>query len=606
MKKGAEIYQQNGKRIVKGTGYYPTQKVEDIRQLVKNSAKEYGSKTGFKYKNENGEIIEKSYTQFDQDIDCLGTALMAKGLKGCRISVIGENRYEWGVCYFAVINGIGIGVPLDKYLPRNEVVNLVERGHVEAIFYSAAYHEMMLGLAKTNSVLKCYICMDEIELDGQDGRFTTMAKLIGEGRRLLDKGDRSFTDAELDRNKMSILLFTSGTTNISKGVMLSHDNVASNVTAISGIIKLLPTDVHLSLLPLHHTFENTIGLMYMVSKGVCISYCQGIKHISDNIQEFGVSILVAVPAIFDAIYSKLQDGIEKSGKKKLLDTLIKVSRFLMKIGIDVRRLLFKSVLEKLGPKLRLFVSGAAPMSGEIIKGYEDLGIKFIQGYGLTETSPVISATSEFLNIPGTIGYPVVDVEVTIDSPDENGMGEIMTRGTNVMLGYFESPEETKEVIDSEGWFKTGDLGFINERGILTITGRVKSMIVFTNGKKAFPEEYEMLLSSIPGVRDSYAWGHKAGDGAIEVCAKLVIDKEHFQDNPGFDIGKIGDILESEIRKINKTLPQYKIVRYFVMSYQDLIKTTTLKIKRPQEHEKMQRYLESKGMDMRKANKELID
>lgn len=606
MKTGAEIYQKDGRRIVRGLGYYPTEKVDDMRQLVKNSAKNYGSKTGFKYKNQKGEIIQKTYLDFDRDIDSLGTALISRGLKGCRISIISENRYEWGVCYFAAINGTGIGVPLDKYLPKNEVINLVDRGHVEAIFYSSAYHEMMLELSQTNTALKLYICMDDEKREGPDNRFTTMAALIGEGGRLLEKGDRSFVDAALDINAMSILLFTSGTTNISKGVMLSHKNVASNVTAISGFISLRPDDVHLSLLPLHHTFENTVGFMYMVSKGVCISYSQGIKHISDNIHEFGVSLLVAVPAIFEAIYSKLREGIEKSGKKELFSKLIRVSHFLMKFGIDIRRLLFKSVLQKLGPRLRMVVSGAAPMNGDIIRGYEDLGIIFLQGYGITETSPVISATSEFLNVPGTVGYPMPEVEVAIDSPDENGMGEILARGDNIMLGYFEAPEATKEAIEPDGWFHTGDQGIIDVNGVLRITGRVKSMIVFTNGKKAFPEEYEMLINAIPGVKDSYVWGHKANDGGIEVCARIVIDREHFADQGIVDTGEIGDMLDNRIKKINKTLPQYKIIRYFVMSRQDLIKTTTLKIKRPQEHERMQTYLNAKGADMRKVNKEFID
>jgi len=477
---------------------------------------------------------------------------------------------------------------------------------VEAIFYSAGYHDMMREIAKTNSNLKLYICMDEIDPEKTDSRFTTLSSLIEEGKRLLAEGDRSFTDAKIDRNSLSILLFTSGTTSTSKGVMLSHANIAANVTSISGVLDLRPDDVHLSLLPLHHTFENTVGLMFMMHMGVCIAYCQGIKHIADNLKEFNVSIMVAVPAIYEAIYAKVQEGIRKSGKEGLVKAMTKVSRALRKIGIDVRRVLFKSILEKLGPKLRLVVSGAAPMPADIIRGYEDLGITFLQGYGLTETSPVVSTSNEFVNIPGTIGFPIADVEVSIDSPDENGMGEILVRGGNVMLGYYEDSEETENAFTRDGWFRTGDLGFIDNRGIITITGRAKSMIVFTNGKKAFPEEYEMLLNNIPGVKDSFAWGYKANDGDIQVCAKLVLDTEYFRSNGNPSPEEIGNMLDEEIKKINAALPKYKIIRYFVMTMQDLIKTTTLKIRRAHEQERIQKVLDAKGLEMRKMHKQLID
>ncbi|NLW03074.1 MAG: AMP-binding protein, partial [Clostridiaceae bacterium] len=532
--------------------------------------------------------------------------LVARGFKGWRISIISENRYEWALCFFAIINGTGIGVPLDKYLPKEEIENLVRRGQVEAIFYSASYHDMMCGIAETNSQLKLYICMDDIAPEGDDSRFTTLSRLIEEGRRLLAEGDRSFIEADIDRNTMSILLFTSGTTSTSKGVMLSHRNIAANVTSISGVLKLHPDDVHLSLLPLHHTFENTVGLMFMMHVGVCIAYCQGIKYIADNIREFNVSVLVAVPAIFEAIYSKVQEGIRKAGKEGLVKAMTKVTRFLRKIGIDVRRAVFRSILEKLGPKLRLVVSGAAPMPAEIIRGYEDLGITFLQGYGLTETSPVVSTSNEFVNIPGTIGFPITDVEVSIDSPDENGMGEILVRGGNVMLGYYEDPKETESVFTQDGWLRTGDLGFIDKRGIITITGRAKSMIVFTNGKKAFPEEYETLLNNIPGVRDSFAWGYKTNDGDIQVCAKLVLDTEYLKDNGDPSIEEIGNMLDAEVKKINQALPKYKIIRYLVLSSQDLVKTTTLKIRRSIEQERIQKVLEAKRLEMRKMHKQLID
>jgi long-chain acyl-CoA synthetase len=609
LKRGIRISIENNRRIVKGLGYYEPRTVNDLRELVKGSAHKYGDAVAFKFKDRDGQISGKTYVEFDRDIDCLGTALFSMGLNNVFISIISENRYEWGVCYFSIVNGTGVAVPLDKYLPLNEVENLIQRGNVDAIFYSPSYHPMMKEIAQTNRIIKYYICMENIEdIEEGDTRFVSVPDIIKKGKTLLEKGDRSFLDASVDKEKLSILLFTSGTTSISKGVMLSHANVASNVTAITTIIKVFPGDVYLSLLPLHHTFENSIGLMFMVHSGVCIAYCEGIRHIVRNLKEYGVTILVAVPAILEVMYGKMQEGIKKSGKEKLLNILIGISDILRSVGIDLRRKLFKSVFNELGPGLRLAVSGAAPIDPNVVIGFDKIGLRLIQGYGLTETSPVIAANNDFVNVPGTVGYPLGGIEVAIDSPDENGMGEIITRGENVMLGYYEDSKATIEAIDAEGWFRTGDLGTIDNDGFIQITGRAKSMIVFTNGKKAFPEEYEVLLNNIPGVKDSFAWGNKALDGDIQVCAKLVLDKEKLSEGKDTlpNTQELAQMLVTAIKEINKTIPQYKIIRYFVMTYEDLVKTTTLKIKRSVEYEKVRGTLNKAGLDMRKASGKFID
>lgn len=609
MNKGINISNKNGKRVVSGLGYYEPRTVNDLKELVKGSVRKYGNATAFKFKDNEGKIAEKTYVEFDREIDYLGTALLSMGLKDSRISIISENRYEWGVCYFSIVNGTGVAVPMDKYLPKNEVDNLVKRGEVEAIFYSPSYHEMMQDIAQDNDTIKYYICMENtVDIPCNDARFLIFSDLVEKGKLLLDSGDRTFIDTNIDKDKMSILLFTSGTTSISKGVMLSHSNIASNVTAMTTIIHAGPGDVHLSLLPLHHIFENSIGLSFMTHSGVCIAYNEGIRYIVQNINEFGVTILVVVPAILEIMYKKLQEGIQKSGKAKLVGILTKVSDILRYFGIDLRRKIFKSVLDKLGPGLRLAVSGAAPLDPSVITGFDKIGLNVIQGYGLTETSPVVAATNDFVNIPGTVGYPMAGEEVAIDSPDENGMGEIVCRGGHVMLGYFEDPEATAEAIDKDGWFKTGDLGIIDEKGLLTVTGRAKSMIVFTSGKKAFPEEYEILLNNIPGIKDSFVWGNKAPDGDIQICAELVIDREEFANGNGEmpSESELASIFDSAIRKINKDLPKYKIIRYFIMTYEDIVKTTTLKIKRPVEYEKVKAILEKSGLDMRKASGKMVE
>lgn len=609
MKKGINISDRNGRRVVEGLGYYEPRKIGDLREAIKGSVNKYGTAVGFKFKSKEGRITGKTYVEFDRDIDSLGTALHSLGLKDAHIGIISENRYEWGVSYFSVVNGTGVAVPMDKYLPKNEVENLVDRGRVEAIFYSPSFHGMMKEISQSNSRVRYYICMEELEdTASEDSGFLTLPDLLKRGSELLNAGDVSFTKAPIDKNKMSILLFTSGTTSISKGVMLSHSNIASNVTGITSIIKVYPGDVHLSLLPLHHTFENSIGLTFMVHSGVCIAYSDGIKHIAQNLREYKVSLLVAVPAILEAMYRKMQEGIKKSKKAKMFNILMKLSDVLRTVGIDVRRKLFKSVFQQLGPNLRLAVSGAAPLDPEVVTGFDKIGLTLLQGYGLTETSPVVSANNDFVNMPGTIGYPMAGIEVAIDQPDESGIGEIITRGANVMLGYYEQPEATAEVIDAEGWFRTGDLGVMDKDGLIRITGRAKSMIVLTNGKKAFPEEYEVLLNNIPGVKESFVWGNKAPDGDIQVCAKLVVDKERLSVGKGGMPSEkdLGTMFDTAIREINKTIPQYKIIRYFVMTQEELVKTTTLKIKRPIEQEKVRGMLDQAGVEMRKASGRFID
>ncbi len=605
-KNGIILSSKDGRKTVTGLGYYENAQVNSFKELIQSSIKQFQSKPAFKYKIGKA-IFNKSYIEFGAEIDALGTSLHQLGLKDKRFAIIGENRYEWAVSFFSVVNGTGIAVPLDKHLPEVEIEKLINRGKVDAIFYSNHFDKEMLELSKKNTNIQQFICMDRLE-GNYPSDFTSIQVLIEQGKKLLESGNNSFLDARVDSEELSVLLFTSGTTSMSKGVMLSQRNICSDVSSITSIIKVYPNDVHLSILPLHHTFELSIGMLFMIKNGVCIAYCEGIKHIAKNLKEFNVSILVVVPAILEAIYKKMQEGIKKSGKEKQIRTLSKVSNALQTIGIDLRRTFFKRILDQIGPNLRLAVSGAAPIDKEIISGFGMLGLNVIQGYGLTETSPVVAANNDFYNKAGTVGQPMRGIEVAIDNPDESGMGEIITKGPNVMLGYYEDEEATRESIDRDGWFHTGDLGFIDDDGFVTITGRAKSMIVLTNGKKAFPEEYELLLNNIEGVKESFVWGNIAPDGDIQVCAKLILNEtiinEKYGSVPSED--ELSDILQKEIKKINQDIPQYKMIRYFVVSYEDLIKTTTLKIKRPLEYKKIMDTLEKADTNMRKANGQNIE
>lgn len=591
-----KISKKKNKKIIKGLGFYKGNELKDLRELLNCSKEKYGNKVAFRYK-ENRKIIEKSYIDFASEVECFGTALCTSDLKGKRIAIIAENRYEWAVSYLAIVNGGSIAVPLDKHLPESEIKGLLDRSEAEAIIFSKKYKEYMESIATTNTKIKYFICMDDIILD-KSKKFVTLNYMMEVGTKAIIKNNKTFIDAKIDNEKMAILLFTSGTTSDSKGVMLTHKNIASNISSCSALFEAKKDDVHLSLLPLHHTFENTIGFLFAINAGICISYCEGIKHLGDNLQEFDVSILIAVPAIYEAIYKKLKDGIKKSGKENLVNSLEKVSEFLYRHGINLRRFLMAPVRNKLAPRLRLAVSGAAPMNPDIIEAFERMGIRFIQGYGLTETSPLVCATSPFSNMAGSIGYPVKDVEITLDNVDANGMGELMVKGKNVSLGYYKNEADTKEAFLDNGWFKTGDLAVISDDGSVKLFGRVKSMIVFPNGKKAFPEEYETLLNEEEFIKDSFVWGYKTKDGDVEICAKIVIDSKA---NPDSLIPKI----EEKIKKINMDIPKYKVLRYFLISKEDLIKTTTLKIKRPIEEKKVMEFIEKSGKDMRKLNKSVI-
>lgn len=596
MRKNAEIYQENGRKIIRGLGDFEVkipEEIKDFKSLIRYAKNKYQEKTAFLYKR-NRKTIRKSYSDFAEDVDCLGTELCANDLKNKKIAIISENRYEWSLAYMAVTAGTGVVVPLDKHLPEGEITNLIERSGCEAIFFSKNYKEIMEKMAGTNTKLKQYICFDEIETE-KNSKIKVLKEYMEKGKARLEAGHKTFLKAEVNPEETSVLLFTSGTTKRSKGVLLSQRNILSNLFSCSALIRAKEKDVHLSLLPLHHTFENTLGFLFMFYAGVCISYCEGIKHISDNMKEFQVSVLVAVPAIFETLYNRIRTEIKKSGKEKSVNRLMALSSFFLRLHLDLRRWIMAPVRKKISPKLRLMASGAAPIRKEIIEYFESLGILFLQGYGLTETSPLICATVPGKNPAGTVGCPVKDVEITIDSPDQDGVGEIYVKGKNVTKGYFDSPEETKKAFTEDGWFKTGDLGVIDENGNLKITGREKSMIVLYNGKKAFPEEYEELINAIPGVKESFVWGYKTKDNDVQICAEIVLEE-----------ASKAEAVEEAIRHMNETIPKYKIIRYVLFSKNELIKTTTLKVKRALEEKKIEEFLQTRGLEIRKSHKMWIE
>ena len=561
---------------------YKAEKYRDLKEMLQKSGEKYAERPAYVFKTEEeGKFREITHKEFRDDINSLGTILINKGLKGKRIAVISENRYEWGIVYLAVVTGVGVIVPLDKALPDNEIESLIIRSEVEAIFYSNKYDDVMNKIKKQgNTNVQYFVSMDSE--DEKDGIYS-QSKLISEGRKLLEKGDKTFIDAQINPDEMSIMLFTSGTTAMSKAVMLSHNNICSNLYDISSVIKIDEKDRFLSFLPLHHTFECTTGFLYPVSKGSAIAFCEGIRHIADNIREFKITAMVSVPILFENMYKKVMKAIEKQGKLETVKKGIKISKILSKIGIDLRKIIFKDIHKSLGEDARLFVAGGAALDPQVEEGFNDLGFKIYQGYGLTESSPVIAAEDDKFQRLGSIGKAFPSLDVKIDKPNEEGIGELLAKGSSIMLGYYNNDEATKETIDKDGWLHTGDLAKIDKDGYIFISGRKKFVIVLKNGKNIYPEELETLINKIEGISESFVYGKPEDDGDYKICAKIVYDKELVNEiYKTINEDELKDILWKEIKKVNKTMPAYKYIREISITDKPLIKTTTQKIKRFEE------------------------
>lgn len=560
-------------------------KIVDLKDMLTQSANKFGDKPAYIFKTETpGEFRNILYKELKEQVDALGTMLIEMGLEGKRIAVIGENRYEWNVAYLAITCGTGIVVPLDKALPANELESLIIRSGVEAIFYSSAYDETMKNIkARSTTDLRYYISMD---LEEKKEEILSQNELIAKGRKLLEDGNRKFIDAKIDAEKMGIMLFTSGTTSKSKAVMLSHKNICTNLMDIAAVIKLTEDDTLLSFLPLHHTFECTAGFLYPLYSGSKIAFCSGIRHIAEEIKLYKVTAMISVPALFENMYKKLIKGIEKKGKVEMLEKGLKISNVLMKFGVDMRRKIFSEVHENFGGQLRLFVNGAAALDKDVEKGFNDLGIQTVQGYGLTETSPIISAGNDFYRRVGSVGKVFPSLKVKIMNKDKDGIGEIAVKGSSVMLGYYNNDEATKEVM-KDGWFYTGDLGYLDKDNFLYISGRCKTVIVLKNGKNIFPEEMETLVNRIDGVKESMIYGKPDKDDDVKICVKIVYNTDTMKDTYGLeDVEKIKEHLWAKVKEINKTMPAYKYIREIMVTEEELIKTTTQKIKRHEEIKKI--------------------
>ena len=558
-------------RKQKNYDFYHINKVESIRDLMNQAVNEAGDKPAFKYK-ENNVIKEKTYKEFEYDTNCLGTALSSIKMENTHIAVIGENSYEWLTVYISVLKSNSVIVPVDKEAPVEEIINILENSDSEVLFYSGRYNKHIDEIKKNLPQIKYFIGFANTE---SKDNILSYKEFIEKGKSLLDKGDTSYTSIETkDTSKLKMLVYTSGTTGMAKGVMLSEHNLIS--VAYYGVQVTHIFTTCLSILPYHHTYEAVAGIILSLHQHACICINESLKAVVKNLQLYKPDYILVVPAFVELFYRKIWDNAKETGKDKLLKIMIKVSNFLRFFGIDLRKKLFKSVHAAFGGNLRKIVSGGAPIDGKLGKFFDDIGIQLINGYGITECSPLVSVNRDYFNDCYTVGVPLPCVEIKFENVTPEGEGEICVKGDIVMLGYYKNEELTKEVL-KDGWFNTGDYGRMNDKGQLLITGRKKNLIVLENGKNVFPEEIENYIKRVPYILEVIVRGIKNDKGAeTALLAEVFLNEEKVKE---MQLTDIEATLKKDIAVACTELPIYKKISKIVIREKEFDKTTTNKIKR---------------------------
>ena len=572
--------------------YHKKTNYKTIKEIFVRSREKFANDVFILEKfNPKDKFTEITFKEYTDDVIALGTALTNKyNLKDERIVIIGENTYNWYVSYMAMLCGTGVAVPVDKELPANEIKNVIERSKATAVIYSTKKKDVIKKVEDELPQIKYFIQMNSDEkLNGRTVGFNT---ILEEGKKMVESGDDSFMKIEIDPEEFKVLIFTSGTTSNAKGVMICNRNLAQNINAVNPYVKIDERDRLFSVLPLHHTYESSIGFLLPFSTGTSIAVCQGLKYIVPNLKETNPTALIAVPLLIENLYKKINKSIEKSGKSGMVNSMIHVTNALKSMGVDIKKKVFAEIYENLGGKIRIIVSAAAPIDPKIGKWIQDIGISFLQGYGLTETAPIAALTPEFEPKVGSAGKAVVCAELKIDNPNEKGEGEVLIKSETLMLGYYEDEEATDDAIkyDQNGdrWFHSGDVGYLDDEGFLYITGRSKNVIVTQNGKNIYPEEIELMLGEIPEIKECMVYGKEVeGEKELVISVKVIPNFEEIESKHGKELTdeQIYNIIWNEIKEVNHKLTSYKSIKNLEIKKDEFIKTTTMKIKRYAEIEK---------------------
>ncbi len=586
--------------------YTDIREMVTLKDMLAGSVELYADRPAFWVKEKRGAAYRPiSYALLQHDVNALGTKLSAMGLAGKPVAVMGQNCYEWIATYLAVINGIGVVVPIDKELTGPEVGNLMETAECDTIFCTKEEFRKLRGLPAVKQAVVMEFYGDRAEVDqkpvsGVDdiGKYRDMLReegeppvqvwawreLLAEGEVLLAEGRRDYVDTVIDPDALAAILFTSGTTGNPKGVMLCHRNITMNIMDVCRIAYITPEDKTLSLLPIHHTYECTLGMLLVLYRGASTAFCEGFKYISKNMQEVHNTVIIVVPRVLEMIYGRIQKSVAKGGKEKMFGRIMRLNRRLRRMGINVSRRIFHQIIDELGGNLRIVITGAAALSPEINRAFEDFGIIVLQGYGMTECTPLISGTpmsapKERYQKAGSVGVPVHTGELRIINKDEDGIGEVLFRGPNVTMGYYKMPEETAEVIDQDGWLHTGDLGYMKD-GWLFLTGRCKNVIVTKTGENVYPEEVEEVIGASPFVEDCMVFPYN-DNGEELVGIQILPQKEELREKFERELSEeeLGDFMTELIKEKNQELAVYKRIRKVFVRKEDFVRTTTRKIKR---------------------------
>lgn len=573
-------------------GPYPATEYKTVKEVFIRSMKNYADYPVILQKPNHKEPYRKyTYKEFGEDVVGFGSKLIKMLPKNARVVIVSETTYGWYVSYMALLCGAGIAVPVDKELPDNELENVINRAKATAVIFSARKKDSVKKIANNLPTVKYFIEMDSDEhiMDKQMG----MNYLIEEGKEIWNQGDTSYMDIEIDPEEFKVLIFTSGTTSKSKGVMLCNRNLAANINAVSEYVKLSTNDMLFSILPLHHTYESTIGFLLPFAVGASVAICEGLRYIVPDLQEAKPTAMLAVPLLIENLYKKINETIKKSKKEPIVNSMIGVTNVFKGFGIDIKRKVFKEILDNLGGNIRIIVSAAAPIDAKIAKWVEDIGIKFLQGYGLTETAPIAALTPEYeASRYASTGKAVKDTDIKVINPNEDGEGELLIKGPTVMLGYYEDEKATEEVM-KDGYFCSGDIGKIDKDGYIYITGRSKNVIVTQNGKNIYPEEIELTLGDIPEIQECMVYGQKesedAHDKELIITARIIPNYTKIEELYGKNLSddEIYKIIWNKVKENNKKLTSYKAVKKIEIKKDEFEKTTTMKIKRYAEINKKQ-------------------